>query len=86
VTWLVDAADLDRFVDDVTARLAAGAPLAIAQNKELLTEGGNCTIAEALLNEARTQAVNFGTADAHEALAAFNAKREPEFTGEWLVK
>jgi 1,4-dihydroxy-2-naphthoyl-CoA synthase len=40
---------------------------------------------DALANEARAQAVNFATADAREAYAAFTEKREPSFTGRWAV-
>jgi hypothetical protein len=32
-----------------------------------------------------TQPGNFATADAGEAYAAFAAKRQPEFTGQWAV-
>jgi hypothetical protein len=40
---------------------------------------------EALANESRAQAVNFATADAPEAYAAFAEKRDPSFTGRWTV-
>ncbi|MDI3406937.1 enoyl-CoA hydratase-related protein [Streptomyces cavernicola] len=86
VTWLVDAAELDTFVDDLGRRLAAGPPVALAQNKALLNEGGDRTLRDALASEARAQSVNFATADAPAAFAAFNEKREPVFTGEWAVK
>ena len=38
-------------------------------------------MAEAVEDEARCQAVNFGTADTAEAMAAFVEKREPRFVG-----
>src|SRR5215218_3607894 len=36
VNRLVPAADIDRFVDDWSTRLAAGAPIAVAQTKQML--------------------------------------------------
>ncbi|WLW57986.1 enoyl-CoA hydratase/isomerase family protein [Streptomyces sp. YU58] len=85
VTWVVDADKVDAFVDDVTARLAAGPPVALAQTKALLNEGTDRTLRDALANEARAQAVNFAGADVREAYAAFAARREPLFTGRWAV-
>jgi hypothetical protein len=57
---------------NLVGRLAAGPPLALAQSK-------------ALANEARAQPGNFVTADSGEAYAAFAAKREPSFTGQWAL-
>ncbi|MEU1180315.1 enoyl-CoA hydratase-related protein [Streptomyces sp. NPDC005820] len=85
VTWVVDAGEVDAFVDDVTARLTAGPPVALAQTKALLNEGADRTLRDALANEARAQSVNFATADAPEAFAAFAQKRAPRFTGRWAV-
>ncbi|WP_308311139.1 enoyl-CoA hydratase-related protein [Streptomyces sp. GbtcB6] len=85
VTWVVAADKVDAFVDDLTARLAAGAPVALAQTKALLDEGADRTLRDALANEARAQAVNFATADVREAFTAFADKREPLFTGRWAV-
>ncbi|MFP5070648.1 enoyl-CoA hydratase/isomerase family protein [Pseudonocardia nantongensis] len=86
VTWVVDDAEIDGFVADLGARLAAAAPVALAQSKALLHEGADSSMREALASEARTQSINFATADAPAAFAAFNEKREPEFTGEWAVQ
>ncbi|HEY5855269.1 MAG TPA: enoyl-CoA hydratase-related protein [Aldersonia sp.] len=85
VTWVVDDAEIDGFVTDLCARLAAGPPVALAQTKALLNEGADRTLRDALANEARAQAINFATADAAEAYAAFAEKREPRFTGRWAV-
>jgi 2-(1,2-epoxy-1,2-dihydrophenyl)acetyl-CoA isomerase len=57
--------------------------VALAQTKALLNEGADRTLRDALANEARSQAVNFGTADVREAYAAFAQKRTPRFTGQW---
>jgi len=85
VTWVVPAPEIDGFVADLGARLTAGPPIAIAQNKALLNEGADRTLRDALANEARAQAVNFATADAPEAYAAFAGKRSPSFTGRWAA-
>lgn len=85
VTWVTDAATVDALVDDLTARLAAGPPVALAQTKALLNEGSYRTLRDALANEARAQAVNFAGTDVQEAYTAFAGRREPLFTGRWAV-
>ncbi|OBG94994.1 enoyl-CoA hydratase [Mycobacterium sp. E136] len=86
VTWVRPADEIDGFVTDLAARLAAGPPVALAQSKALLNDGANATLREALANEARAQPGNFATADSTEAYAAFAAKREAVFTGRWAVR
>ncbi|TPG33246.1 enoyl-CoA hydratase [Mycobacterium hodleri] len=85
VTWVTPADAIDGFVDELAGRLAAGPPFALAQSKALLNDGANGTLQQALANEARAQPGNFATADSGEAYAAFAAKRQPEFTGQWAV-
>ena len=85
VTWVVSVAEIDGFVKDLAARLAAGPPIALAQTKALLNEGADRTLRDALANEARAQGVNFATADAAAAYAAFAERREPSFTGRWAL-
>jgi enoyl-CoA hydratase/carnithine racemase len=85
VTWVVPAAEIDAFVDDLTGRLAAGPPVALAASKALLNEGADHTLRDALANEARAQVGNFATADASAAYAAFAQRREPSFTGRWAL-
>ncbi|OBK78926.1 enoyl-CoA hydratase [Mycobacterium sp. 1164985.4] len=86
VTWVRSADEIDGFVGDLAARLAAGPPVALAQSKALLNDGANATLREALANEARAQPGNFATADSAEAYAAFAAKREAVFTGRWVIR
>lgn len=85
VTWVVPGAEIDAFVDDLTDRLAAGPPIALAQTKALLNENADRTMRDALANEARAQIGNFATADAAAAYAAFAQRREPSFTGRWAL-
>lgn len=81
VTWVVAAEEIDGFVDDLTGRLAAGPPRALAQTKALLNQGADTTLPDALANESRAQIANFAGSDAAEAFAAFTQKRPPRFTG-----
>jgi 2-(1,2-epoxy-1,2-dihydrophenyl)acetyl-CoA isomerase len=85
VTWVVDAAEIDAFVTDLANRLAASPPVALAQSKALLNENADKTLREALASEARTQSINFATADTPAAFQAFLDKSEPTYTGEWNV-
>ncbi|OBA64862.1 enoyl-CoA hydratase [Mycobacterium sp. 1100029.7] len=85
VTWVVSVDEIDAFVGDLAARLAAGPPIALAQTKALLNEGADSTLRDALANEARAQIGNFATADAAAAYAAFSERREPSFTGRWAL-
>jgi enoyl-CoA hydratase/carnithine racemase len=73
--------ELDGFVDDWAARLAAGPPIALAMTKRLLDNSMNVTLEEALDDEGMAQTVNFGTKDTGEAMAAFVEKRAPDFHG-----
>jgi len=66
----------------IAARLAAGAPAALAETKRLLTAGLSGNLETALAAEAEAQA-RLGHAHDHaEGMAAFIEKRPPRFTGE----
>ncbi|MHB1516801.1 MAG: enoyl-CoA hydratase/isomerase family protein [Acidimicrobiales bacterium] len=81
VNRVVPDGDLDAFVDGWAGRLASGPPLALSMTKTMLNHSFNLSMDEALEEEARSQAVNFRTADTAEAIAAFLEKREPTFEG-----
>lgn len=81
VNRVVPAAELDAFVEAWASRLAAGPPLALSMTKTMLNNSHAVSMAQALEDEARCQVVNFGTADAREAITAFIEKREPRFEG-----
>jgi len=81
VNKVVPDDQLDAFVDDWAARLAAGPPLALSMTKRLLNNGSLVSMAQALEDEARAQTVNFFSADTQEAMRAFAEKREPRFEG-----
>ncbi len=81
VNRVLPADELDAFVDDWAATLAAGPPLALSMTKTLLHASWQATMEQAVEDEARCQAVNFSTQDTAEAMAAFAQKREPTFIG-----
>ena len=81
VNRIVPSGELDSFVAEWAARLAAGPPIALAMTKRLLNNSLNVTLEEALDDEGLSQTVNFGTADTAEAMQAFAERRDPVFRG-----
>lgn len=81
VNRIVPAGELDAFVASWAARLAAGPPLALSMTKTMLNNSFNISMDQAIEEESRSQAVNFGSADTMEAMRAFAEKREPRFEG-----
>ncbi len=81
VNRVLPLAELDAFVEDWAERLAQGPTMALSLSKSLFHQSMSSSMAEALEDEARSQAVNFATTDTAEAMAAFKDKREPRFIG-----
>jgi 2-(1,2-epoxy-1,2-dihydrophenyl)acetyl-CoA isomerase len=81
VNRVVPDGELDAFVAGWAGRLAAGPPLALSMTKSMLNQSFHLGMDEALEEEARSQAVNFASADTAEAIAAFIQKRDPVFEG-----
>lgn len=81
VNRVVADGELDAFVADWAARLAAGPPITMAQTKQMLNGSFERTLAESLESEAWAQTVNLTTRDTREAIDAFLEKRSPRFEG-----
>jgi 2-(1,2-epoxy-1,2-dihydrophenyl)acetyl-CoA isomerase len=73
--------ELDGFVSEWAARLAAGPPLALQMTKRMLSNSLSLSMSEALACEAASQTVNFGSQDTREGVLAFMEKRNPVFRG-----
>jgi 2-(1,2-epoxy-1,2-dihydrophenyl)acetyl-CoA isomerase len=74
----------DRLMDEaraLAARIAAGAPLALALTKAALQRAMTIDLDEALEGEAKLQGIAGASADHAEGLAAFREKRPPRFGG-----
>ena len=81
VNRVVPDDELDAFVDDWAQRLSEGPTLALSMTKTLLNNSLGVSMDQALEDEARAQATNFGTRDTREALIAFAERRPPSFEG-----
>jgi 2-(1,2-epoxy-1,2-dihydrophenyl)acetyl-CoA isomerase len=79
---VVPAEQLATEARSVAARLAAGAPRAIALTKRALNATWERDLDAALDYEAQLQDIAGRTKDHAEGLAAFMEKRQPRFTGE----
>jgi 2-(1,2-epoxy-1,2-dihydrophenyl)acetyl-CoA isomerase len=79
---MVPAADLATEARAVAARLAAGAPKAIALTKRALNAAWDRDLDAALEYEAHLQDLAGRTKDHAEGMAAFLEKRPPRFSGE----
>ncbi|HUJ58646.1 MAG TPA: enoyl-CoA hydratase-related protein [Kofleriaceae bacterium] len=78
------ASELAGKVKELTARIAANGPLAVAEVKRLIHAGQSTTLDHALALEQRSFGLLFATADQREGMAAFLAKprRPAAFKGQ----
>jgi 2-(1,2-epoxy-1,2-dihydrophenyl)acetyl-CoA isomerase len=79
---VVPAAELAAEASAIAARLAAGAPRAIALTKRALNAAWDHDLDAALEYEAHLQDIAGRTSDHREGMAAFMEKRPARFTGE----
>lgn len=66
---------------DLAREIATSGPLVVRQLKQSLAHAPTATLTEQLDREAAAQAVNYGTEDLREGLAAGRERRAPRFTG-----
>jgi 2-(1,2-epoxy-1,2-dihydrophenyl)acetyl-CoA isomerase len=81
VTRIVPDADLMREGEKFASELAAGPTIAFGGVKRMVADTFDNSLEAQMTLETSTIASVSGTADAHEGIAAFLAKRTPKFTG-----
>jgi enoyl-CoA hydratase/carnithine racemase len=72
---------LESETSGVVEQILKAAPIAVMQAKATLMASLWSRVDEALNREANAQAIDFGTEDLREAVAAFRAGRAPVFSG-----
>jgi 2-(1,2-epoxy-1,2-dihydrophenyl)acetyl-CoA isomerase len=81
VNEVVPAAELDARVATLAADYAAKAPIAIGLIKRMLLRSERSSLDDMLEMEKQCQHIAGSSQDYREAVAAFNDKRKPSFTG-----
>ncbi len=81
VNRVVPAAELAAATRVLAEKIAAGPPLALRLDKQMLNRAASTDLAAALETEAFSQGLAIASADHQEGVAAFFDKRAPRFTG-----
>jgi enoyl-CoA hydratase/carnithine racemase len=81
VSELVPDAEVEKRAVEMAQQIAALAPLAVQQIKEVLLAGQDASLDAALRLETKAIQVLFASEDQKEGMAAFIEKRKPKFQG-----
>ena len=81
VNRVVAAADLDREVDALAAKLCQWSPLAMAIQKDIIHKWMTTDLEAAIDFSINSVAINFASEDQKEGMSAFLEKRRPVFKG-----
>ena len=81
VNRVAPAAQLDAAAAELTAQIAAAAPIASRYAKEAVAAAGDLTLAQGLRLEADLSIILQSTADRAEGLRSFAEQRAPRFSG-----
>ncbi len=81
VNRVVPAAELQKITRALAEKIAAGPPLALRLDKQMLNRAASNDLAAALELEAFSQGLAIVSEDHKEGVAAFFGKRPPKFTG-----
>jgi enoyl-CoA hydratase len=81
VEFVTPASELTAFVQNLAARIAGRAPIAIEACKEAIKAAARNTLQGGLMHEIALSTLCFATQDKEEAVSAFAEKRPPTFHG-----
>ena len=81
VNRVVDAAALETTTRTLAEKIAAGPPLALRLDKQMLNRAASTDLASALEVEAFSQGLAIASEDHQEGVGAFFDKRPPKFSG-----
>ncbi len=81
ITRVVDAGKLAEEATAVAAQLANGATQALGATRRLLVDSYSNALEVQMEHESRSIAAQGRSADGREGIAAFAARRKPNFTG-----
>ncbi|MTI82773.1 MAG: crotonase [Firmicutes bacterium] len=82
VNHVVSQEDLMGFCTSMAKRIASRGPVAVQLSKEAVNEGLEMDLEKAFTHEANLFGLVFATEDKNEGIAAFLAKKKPEFKGQ----
>jgi enoyl-CoA hydratase len=81
INWVVEKANLDKFLDDLLTKLKQKSPLVLGRAKDAVNKAYEISLSEGLAYETELDTTLIATEDAKEGIRAFLDKRKPIFQG-----